>query len=78
MTARAYILVETELGKTRSVAGTLLRNEHVLFADLITGPFDVVVVLEASDLHEVGELVFSTVHAVPGIIRTTTCLVVLS
>ena len=76
MAVRAYILVETEMGKTRPVARTLLLDKNVLYADIVTGPFDVVVVLEASDLREVGEIVFSGIHAIPGIIRTTTCLAV--
>lgn len=76
MTARAYILVETEVGRTRSVARTLALDRHVRSADVVTGPFDIVAVLEAADLNEIGELVFLRIHAIPGIARTTTCLAI--
>lgn len=76
MVARAYILVETEVGRTRSVARTLALDQHVRSADVVTGPFDIIVVMEARDLTEIGELVFGHLHAIPGIARTTTCLAI--
>lgn len=76
MVARAYILVETEVGRTRSAARTLALDQHVRSADVVTGPFDIIVVMEARDLIEIGELVFGHLHTIPGIARTTTCLAI--
>jgi len=42
----------------------------------VTGPYDLIVVAELSDLNSVGELITGKIHPVPGITRTVTCLAV--
>ncbi|HWO71362.1 MAG TPA: Lrp/AsnC ligand binding domain-containing protein, partial [Actinomycetota bacterium] len=44
--------------------------------EVVTGPYDVVVVAEARSLDELGKLVVSKVQAVDGVTRTLTCPVV--
>jgi DNA-binding Lrp family transcriptional regulator len=45
-------------------------------AEMVTGPYDVITVLELDSLHEIGDLVTQPVQLVNGITRTVTCLVV--
>ena len=42
--------------------------------DTVTGPYDVIVLVEADDLDQLGRAIMNEVAAVPGVQRTTTCL----
>jgi DNA-binding Lrp family transcriptional regulator len=72
----AYILVQTELGAAASVARTAAELPGVHAADDVTGPYDVIIRAEASDVDELGRLVVSRLQAIPGITRTLTCPVI--
>ncbi len=73
---QAYILVQTEVGKARDVAGSIGDISGVVRVDAVTGPYDVVVLTEARTVDELGKMVVSKVQSVPGITRTLTCSVV--
>ena len=74
MPTKAYILIETSVGKSREVAETLKALDGVLSVDAVTGPFDIIAVVNAPDLNAVGNLVTSQIHTINGLTRTTTCL----
>jgi DNA-binding Lrp family transcriptional regulator len=74
--AQAYILVQTEVGKAAEVAADIARITGVTLAEDVTGPYDVIVRLEAGSLDELAKLVVEAVQPVPGITRTLTCPVV--
>jgi DNA-binding Lrp family transcriptional regulator len=48
----------------------------VLSVDTVTGPFDVIVLLEAEDLDRLGTAIGEGVQRIEGVQRTTTCLAV--
>lgn len=73
---QAYILIQTEVGKARDVAGAIADIPGVVRVDAVTGPYDVVVLTEAHSVDELGKMIVSKVQAVPGITRTLTCSVV--
>ena len=72
----AYILIQTEVGKAASVAAAIAGLEGVTSAEGVTGPYDVIVRAEASNVDELGKLVVAKVQAVEGITRTVSCTVV--
>ena len=74
MATKAYILIETAVGKARDVAGDLRSLSGVQTVDPVTGPYDIIAVVSASDLNAVGDLVTSQIHTIDGIVRTVTCL----
>ena len=76
MAAKAFVLIETAVGKTKEVVATLGRLEGVKSVDTVTGPYDIIVIIEAENLNEVGELVTGKIHPVAGISRTVTCLAI--
>jgi DNA-binding Lrp family transcriptional regulator len=49
-------------------------NAKVLAVDTVTGPFDVIVQLEADDLDLLGKCITEEIQKIEGIQRTTTCL----
>ncbi|MET8044507.1 Lrp/AsnC ligand binding domain-containing protein [Micromonospora sp. NPDC005215] len=73
---QAYILIQTEVGRARDVAGLIADLSGVVRVDAVTGPYDVVVLTEANTVDELGKLIVSKVQMVPGITRTLTCSVV--
>jgi DNA-binding Lrp family transcriptional regulator len=72
----AYILIQTEVGRARDVAAEIEKIPGVVRVDAVTGPYDVVVLTQSSNVDELGRLIISKVQAVPGITRTLTCSVV--
>jgi len=72
----AYILILTEVGKAAEVAEAVRAIEGVEAADDVTGPYDVIVRAQATDVNDLGRLVVAKIQAVDGIDRTLTCPVV--
>jgi DNA-binding Lrp family transcriptional regulator len=73
---QAYILVQTEVGKAAEVARLISEIKGVTMAEDVTGPYDVIVRAEASNVDDLGRLVVAQIQGVPGITRTLTCPVV--
>jgi DNA-binding Lrp family transcriptional regulator len=74
MAAKAFILIETAVGKTKDVISVLNKTAGVKSVDAVTGPYDIIAVIEEDDLNAVGNLVTTKVHPVEGVTRTVTCL----
>lgn len=74
MTARAFILMETAVGKNKEVVASLKQLKGIQSVDSVTGPYDVIAILEAESLNDIGDLVTKKIHPVAGISRTVTCL----
>jgi DNA-binding Lrp family transcriptional regulator len=72
----AYILIQTEVGKAATVASAIAGIDGVTSAEGVTGPYDVIVRAEATDVDELGKLVVAKVQGVEGITRTVSCTVV--
>ena len=73
---KAYLLVETAVGKTRDVANTLSGLEGIESVDVVTGPYDIIAVISAEDMTVVGNLITNHIHTVAGVVRTVTCVAV--
>ena len=76
MGTKAYLLVETAVGKTRDVASTLRALDGIASVDVVTGPYDIIAVISGSDMAVVGNVVTEQIHTVPGVVRTVTCVAV--
>ena len=72
MATKAYVLIETGVGKTKEVLESLRQMEGVKEADGVTGEYDIVVVLEGDSLADIGDLITGRIHMMNGIQRTTT------
>ncbi len=71
---KAFVLIETVVGRTKEVDAGLRRIKGVKSVDTVTGPYDVIAVIEAETLNEIGDLVTEKIHPISGISRTVTCL----
>ena len=78
MAAKAFILIETSVGKTKDVVSTLQSLKGVKSVDTVTGPYDIIATVEAASLNDIGEIVTGKIHPIIGISRTVTCLAIKS
>ncbi|MBL7165120.1 MAG: Lrp/AsnC ligand binding domain-containing protein [Dehalococcoidales bacterium] len=76
MMAKAFVLIETTVGRTKEVATALNDLKGMTSVNAVTGPYDVIAIIEAETLNEIGDIVTQVIHPIPGISRTVTCLAV--
>jgi DNA-binding Lrp family transcriptional regulator len=71
-------LIETSVGKTKDVVLGIrkLNLAGVKEVNVVTGPYDVIVVVEGADLTAISNLVTCEIPTVGGIERTVTCMAV--
>ena len=74
MAAKAFLLIETEVGKTWEVVNALKQPEGVKSVDSVTGPYDLIAIVEGKSLTDIGDLVTSKIQSIPYISRTVTCI----
>ncbi|GAI72211.1 unnamed protein product [marine sediment metagenome] len=75
MAAKAFVLIETVVGRNQDVVAALKQLEGVKSVDTVTGPYDVIATIEEETLNDIGELVTAKIHPITGISRTVSCLV---
>ena len=76
MAAKAFVLIETVVGRTKEVVTSIKQLTGIKTVDAVTGPYDIIVLVEAQKLNEIGDLVTSEIYPIPGISRTVTCLAI--
>ena len=76
MAAKAFILIETAVGKTKEVTASIEHLAGVKSVDTVTGPYDIITIIEGENLNDIGDLVTGKIHPIAGISRTVTCLAI--
>ena len=76
MAAKAFVLIETAVGKTKEVVAAIKQLKGVKSVDSVTGPYDVIAIVEGGTLNDIGDLVTAKIHPIVGISRTVTCLAI--
>jgi DNA-binding Lrp family transcriptional regulator len=71
---KAYIFIECNVGSTKEVIEGLKRFNGIKSVETVTGPYDIIAILELESLPEIGDLVTQNVQKVNGITRTVTCI----
>lgn len=75
MAVTAYIFVETATGKARDVSAAVTRIPGVTRCNTITGPYDVIALVEAETISQLGDFVVSRIQSTPGVLRTMTNII---
>jgi len=74
---RAYVFIETRVGMARRVADRLhgleLTPAHVLSIDTVTGPHDIIAIVEGDDLEGIGRAIAEDIHHIEGVENTMSC-----
>ena len=76
MGEKAFILIETAVGRNKEVVTALKQLEGVKSVDIVTGPYDIIAIVERETLNDIGDLVTGKIHPIAGISRTVTCLAI--
>ncbi len=76
MAAKAFVLIETTVGKNKEVVAALRQLQGVKSVDTVTGPYDIIAIIEGETLNDIGDLVTGKIHPIAGISRTVTCLAI--
>lgn len=74
--ARVYLLVNVLPGKDVSIRDTLRGIKGVANADVVTGHYDIVAVLEAKNASEIFDKILKKIRLIKGINRTETFVAV--
>jgi len=72
---KAFILIEAKVGMVQQVVRSLRALNGVATADVITGTYDMIVLVDAADMSAMADLVTGRIQGVPGVLRTITCVV---
>jgi len=76
MAVRAYVLIQTEVGRAGAVAAAVRDISGVDSSDDVTGPYDVIARATTDSIEELGRVVVTKIQLVQGITRTLTCPIV--
>lgn len=70
----AYILIETSPGMAGRVVEGLHKFEWVKKANAVTGPYDVICIVESENLSQIGRNIVTSIQELEGVLRTLTCI----
>jgi len=73
MAQRVFVLLETAPGKATEVSASIKQANGVRSVDVVSGPYDVIAVVEAEDLTELGVIVTTMIAPVSGVSRWVVC-----
>jgi len=71
-----YLLIETEVGRLEEVARRIRSVPDVVEVQGVTGPFDLIVKVQADHINTALDVVMSKIRRVPGIKSTETLVTV--
>jgi DNA-binding Lrp family transcriptional regulator len=71
---KAYLLIETQTGESNTVLKALKKLDQTVQADRVTGPYDIICVIETDSLDSIGNIVRDNIHTMPGVTRTMSCM----
>jgi len=76
MALSAYVLIDIAGNKAKKVFKALSGLDGVKSVNAVTGPYDMIAHVEASDINGLGNMVLSKIQGVDGVKKTITCVVV--
>jgi len=71
----AYVLIKIAPGKSRTIAQEVAKIEGVKTAHPVTGMFDIIAFIEASDINSLTGTVRTKIQTMAGVLRTHTAIV---
>ncbi len=76
MSLKAYVLINTQIGKTTDVVKQLQQMPEVKHIDVIMGPYDIIALVETESHDSLSHMVMKKLQAIDAIKHTMTCTVV--
>ncbi|MEO0102566.1 MAG: Lrp/AsnC ligand binding domain-containing protein [candidate division WOR-3 bacterium] len=76
MKARAFVLINCEPGMTRKIVEKIQKIPGVEYAEVVTGPYDIIAIVSGSDINYIGVVIAERIRTIEGVDKTVTCPVV--
>lgn len=73
-TVSAYVLIKTDVGKTREVLNNILKLKNVSGATSVAGDYDIVVEVTGETLNDISLKVLDEIHRIANIRETKTLM----
>ena len=72
----AYVLLTVEVDKVEKILKEVKKIPEVKEANGVTGPYDIILRIETSDLKDLTRRIISDIYRIEGVIDTTTAIVI--
>jgi len=76
MAVEAYVFIECEHARSKEVLDKLVKIGGVKEAKVVTGPYDLIALVAASNFKVLGDVVISKIQAISHVKRTLTNVVI--
>ena len=76
MRAKAFVLINLAAGVARDVYSRIAAMQHVEVVHAVSGPYDMIAVVDGSTFNEIGRFVIEKLQTIPGVQSTITCNVI--
>ncbi len=76
MPASAYVLIKVEPNKAHTVYKKLKDFSSVVQADAVTGPHDIIAIVESTDVSSLGGFIIDKLLTIDGVKDTLTCHII--
>lgn len=73
---KAFVLIKIRTGEVQLVLRDLYRIQSVIDAYMTFGPHDAIAMIEAENLKQIGQVVYSEIQPIPGVLQTLTLLAI--
>jgi DNA-binding Lrp family transcriptional regulator len=73
MLSKAFVLIETEMGKAKEINGLLRGLKEIVSTDLVTNPYDIIAIIGGGTEKELEDFVSRKLQSIDGITRTVLC-----
>ena len=76
MTVKAYVLIQTNLGKGRDVSKAIAKVPGVKMVHAVTGVYDVIAYLELPSMTSLSDVMIRKIQSVKNVERTHTAIAI--
>ena len=76
MRATAYVLISLSAGVAQEVYNTLTKMRLVQKVNAVSGPYDMIAIVDGSTFNEIARFVLDEIQKIPGVEDTITCNVI--
>lgn len=76
MRAKAFVLINLAAGAAQDVYNRIAKMQHVEVVHAVSGPYDMIAVVDGSTFNEIGRFVIEKLQTIPGVQSTITCNVI--
>lgn len=73
---RAYLLIDTAGGEAQAVAEELRRRPGISLVDAVSGPHDVIAILDEANAPSASDVTLEDIRSIEGVTYVTACVAI--